>query len=192
MANLNSMNMTHSHSRASSANSRTRKVSSIKDMPHISEENFNQESWRRKISYKEGSDRVKQSSPDPMQLTTKYCIHCNLGPSPHFCRTRVTHCIDAVFDERLSALKVYNPRDNSRVAASLCVQLSDEIRERVKRIGMERWRVVVKVMLFTDDQQGIQVASGFVWDSESDNHVTTSFRGKDFYALAIVFGVFKE
>ncbi|XP_078353802.1 dynein light chain Tctex-type protein 2B-like [Oculina patagonica] len=95
--------------------------------------------------------------------------------------------MDEILQEKLST-QSYDP-STCRV---LCISLSEDIKGRVKNLGMERFRLICSVSIGSNSGQGILMASRFLWNECKDNFSTSFFQNASLFAVAIVFGVLKE
>lgn len=99
----------------------------------------------------------------------------------------VTDIIDHVLEERLKGLS-YDP-DKCRF---LLPSIADEIKEKVKQLGFDRFKLVCLVTIGELHNQGVRVASRCLWNTETDRLATSSFCKNDLFASAVVFGIYKE
>ncbi|BES91008.1 Tctex-1 family [Nesidiocoris tenuis] len=82
----------------------------------------------------------------------------------------------------------YNPKE----APVLCKQLSIRIRNRVKALKFERYRIICVVEIVQKNLQGVRSVCSFLWDPQRDHFTTFQFDKFDLLAIAYVFGVYKE
>ncbi|XP_022786651.1 tctex1 domain-containing protein 1-like [Stylophora pistillata] len=95
--------------------------------------------------------------------------------------------MDEILEEKLSTQSY-----DANICRVLCVSLSEDIKSRVKNLGMERFRLICSVSIGSNCGQGILMASRFLWNDCRDNFSTSSFQNASLFAVAIVFGVLKE
>lgn len=95
--------------------------------------------------------------------------------------------IKSTLEETLKGRK-YRPK----VATMLCRMLSDELREKVKKLGFDRYRCVVTVLLGEKKDQGVMASSRCNWDDRRDSYASYTFQAADFFCTASVYGVYKE
>lgn len=95
--------------------------------------------------------------------------------------------MDEILQEKLST-QSYDPT----ICRVLCISLSEDIKSRVKNLGMERFRLICSVSIGSNSGQGILMASRFLWNEYKDNFSTSSYQNSSLFAVAIVFGVLKE
>lgn len=102
-----------------------------------------------------------------------------------------THEIKKIMDEILKE-KLSTQSYDANTCRVLCISLSEDIKSRVKNLGMERFRLICSVSIGSNCGQGILMASRFLWNDFRDNFSTSSFQNASLFAVAIVFGVLKE
>ena len=102
-----------------------------------------------------------------------------------------THKIKKIMDEILQE-KLSNQSYDSQRCPWLCMSLSEDIKGRVKELGMERFRLICNVSIGSNNGQGFFMASRFLWNEFRDNFSSSSFQNASLFAVAVVFGVLKE
>jgi len=102
-----------------------------------------------------------------------------------------THQIKTILDEILQE-KLSNQTYDPQTCRMLCVSLSEDIKDRVKQLGMARFRLVCNVTVGSNSGQGFLMASRFLWNEYKDNFSSSCFQNSSLFAVAIVFGVLKE
>lgn len=100
---------------------------------------------------------------------------------------KIKKIMDEILEEKLST-QSYDPT----ICRLLCSSLSEDIKSRVKNLGMERFRLICSVSIGSISGQGILMASRFLWNECKDNFSTSSYQNSSLFAVAIVFGVLKE
>ncbi|XP_020709954.1 dynein light chain Tctex-type 5-like [Athalia rosae] len=83
---------------------------------------------------------------------------------------------------------VYDPKECPR----LCGEISEDIRDRIKRLNFDRYKIVVIVTINEKASQAIQSSMRFIWDVARDNYSTFTFETRTFFAYCCVFGVYYE
>lgn len=124
----------------------------------------------------------KETQPHDMPYLTQ-------GEQNHtvFHAHEIKKIMDEILQEKLST-QSYDPT----ICRVLCSSLSEDIKGRVKSLGMERFRLICSVSIGSNSGQGILMASRFLWNERKDNFSTSSFQNSSLFAVAIVFGVLKE
>ncbi|XP_067002381.1 dynein light chain Tctex-type protein 2B [Anabrus simplex] len=73
-----------------------------------------------------------------------------------------------------------------------CIDMAGEIRNKVKLLGFDRYKLVVVVDIGEKNFQGVCSAFRFLWDCERDNYTYHKFENMFLYAVASVFGVYYD
>ena len=102
-----------------------------------------------------------------------------------------THKIKKIMDEILQE-NLSNQSYDAQSCRVLCISLSEEIKGRIKELGMERFRLICNVSIGANDGQGFFMASRFLWNEFKDNFASSSFQNASLFAVAVVFGVSKD
>ena len=102
-----------------------------------------------------------------------------------------TYKIKKIMDEILQE-KLSNQSYDSQRCPWLCMSLSEDIKGRVKELGMERFRLICNVSIGSNNGQGFFMASRFLWNEFRDNFSSSSFQNASLFAVAVVFGVLQE
>lgn len=67
------------------------------------------------------------------------------------------------------------------------------LRENIKNvINMPRYKFVVQVVMGKLEGQGVKVTSKCLWNTNSDNFATYTYKSEEFYCTAMVFGLYNE
>ena len=101
------------------------------------------------------------------------------------------HKIKKIMDEVLQE-KLSNQTYDAQTCRVLCMTLTEDIKGRVKELGMERFRLICNVSIGSNSGQGVFMASRFLWNELKDNFSTSCFQNASLFAVGIVFGVSKE
>ncbi|KAK3803829.1 hypothetical protein RRG08_029423 [Elysia crispata] len=110
-----------------------------------------------------------------------------LEPKQKFNTARVLEAVKDVIDNRLQDMKYME-----RIAPNMNRILGDEVKERVKRMNFERYKIVVVVMIGEKKGQGIMVSSRCSWDDNLDNYVSHTFQNKQLFCTCSVYGIYQE
>lgn len=106
---------------------------------------------------------------------------------PLFFGHEIKQLMDQILDKELAGLAY-----ESTTCKALCLTLSEDIKQKVKDLGMSRYRIICHVSIGSCSGQGLLMASRFVWNDGKDNYVTSTYRNFSLFAVATVFGVIKE
>ena len=135
-------------------------------------------------------------STNSYKHTTAIFRERNLGKdieSTHSQKTDIfqRHCIEEIMNDILEANLAHQVY-NADVCRELCLILSEKIKIRVKELQMNRFRIICNVCIGENNGQGFLMASRFLWDESQDNFSTSTYKNHSLFAVATVFGVFKE
>ena len=72
----------------------------------------------------------------------------------------------------------------------ICLHLSEEIKRRVKNLGLRRYKFVVMVTIGENKQQGFNMATKFFWDEQLDGFVSESHEIDGSFIVAVVYGIY--
>ncbi|MCI4383338.1 hypothetical protein PGIGA_G00025370 [Pangasianodon gigas] len=97
----------------------------------------------------------------------------------------VRECIREILRENLSGVQ-YDPEETP----SLTRTLADAIKHRVKGLGLDRYKLVVEVMIGEQRGQGVTMMSRCFWDSDTDGCAKEVYINDSMVCVAAVFGVY--
>uniref|UniRef100_UPI00358E3A0C dynein light chain Tctex-type protein 2B isoform X2 n=1 Tax=Myxine glutinosa TaxID=7769 RepID=UPI00358E3A0C len=97
----------------------------------------------------------------------------------------VKDCIQQVLTEQL-AEKQYNAEETP----VLTQQLVQVIREKVKTMGYDRYKIVAHVIIGERRGAGVRVIARCLWDSDTDNCAQDVFMNDSLFCVAAVFGCY--
>ena len=100
----------------------------------------------------------------------------------------VKKIMDEAFEECLDGLSNYD----AVKCRALTTQVCEDIKQRVKWLNFERCKLVCLVHIGSISGQGMRVASQCLWDHTVDNFASTTYSKGDIFAVALLFGVYKE
>lgn len=78
---------------------------------------------------------------------------------------------------------------DSQRCVSQCANISQAVELRVKEITPPETKLVAVVYIGEIRDQGLEITSQCLWDPETDNFVTASFKSKTLFAVCTVFTV---
>ena len=100
---------------------------------------------------------------------------------------QVREIIAQVLKENLTD-RDYEPRVMSR----RCLELSEVIKERVKQLDMQRFKIVCMVIIGQNADQSMVVSSRCLWNFNYDNFSSFTLKKGPFYAVGMVFATYAE
>jgi len=110
-----------------------------------------------------------------------------MEPKKKFNANEAYNVVKDIVDKRMEGLK-YHPKFSSNMTKIL----SDEIKDRVKKLGFERYKIVAVVHIGEKRGQSIMVAARCAWDREHDEFATYTLETPTLYCSASVYGIFTE
>lgn len=160
----------------------------------FSKENFEEEEKKKRDvlgsrSILSMAQRPTDSDPSLKQTKPKvlYENTYQLEPVRKFRSSEAKAIIQKVLETTLQSEK-YDP-DRSAYNTKLISQM---IKDEVVELKYERYRIVVIASIGQVDDQGLQVSSRCVWDTNLDTSASGSFKNKSLFAVATVFAVYLE
>lgn len=121
--------------------------------------------------------------PEEQQVENTYMIRPNFLYK--FRPADVKETIHIVLNEML-ADKQYDAEETT----NWCKNISDEIKNRLKDKGMERYKFIVQVVIGEQRGEGVKMACRCFWDSDTDNYSQDIFMNDSLFCVAAAFGVF--
>ncbi|BFZ04354.1 hypothetical protein BsWGS_07393 [Bradybaena similaris] len=112
-----------------------------------------------------------------------------LGPDPEnvFSPAKVKVAIEEVLNRRLQ-----NFRYSSDDSKNKCLLISSEILSLVKEMDFRRYKIVCNVTIMQNKDQGSEMASRCVWDSQVDSTASLTHTTGDVVCVASVHAVYFE
>ena len=179
-----------SQQRTSPDNSAQRRVSveSFSDQKHSQDSSSARRSSRR-ISgamYFSNFKRPNETKDNVQARKNTFENTYRLEPKTRFPEIKVK----AVLNEVLEKLEshTYSPTHSPFLAKLL----STRVLENVKRLNIERYKIVCLVTIGSKASQGLRIASRCLWNDQFDTVVSASFETKDFFAVGTVYGIYYE
>ncbi|OCT80646.1 dynein light chain Tctex-type protein 2B [Xenopus laevis] len=97
----------------------------------------------------------------------------------------VKDCIRSVLKEELSD-KQYVPEE----VPQLTRFLSETIKDRLKDMGFDRYKMVVQVVIGEQRGEGVKMAARCFWDADTDNYAEDVFMNEYLFCVVAAFGCF--
>eukprot|EP01059_Diplonema_ambulator_P007142 TRINITY_DN16664_c0_g1_i2.p1 TRINITY_DN16664_c0_g1~~TRINITY_DN16664_c0_g1_i2.p1 ORF type:complete len:163 (+),score=41.89 TRINITY_DN16664_c0_g1_i2:50-490(+) len=104
-----------------------------------------------------------------------------------FLKRDVEVTMQQILHEKLQN-KEYDPAEQSQLTKELCT----EIQTAVKKMGYERYKIVIQVNITEATGQGIRIASRCLWDPEQDNYAEAVYKNQYLWCCALCFGCYWE
>ena len=179
-----------SQQQTSPDNSAQRRVSveSFSDQKHSQDSSSPRRSSRR-ISgtmYFSNFKRPNETKDNVQARKNTFENTYRLEPKTRFPEITVKAVLNEVLEELES--HTYSPTHSPFLAKLL----STRVLENVKRLNIERYKIVCLVTIGSKALQGLRIASRCLWNDQFDTVVSASFETKDFLAVGTVYGIYYE
>ncbi|XP_014400721.1 PREDICTED: tctex1 domain-containing protein 2, partial [Myotis brandtii] len=97
----------------------------------------------------------------------------------------VKDCIHAVLKEELATAE-YSPEETP----PLTKRLSETIKDKLKTMGFDRYKMVVQVVIGEQRGEGVFMAARCFWDADTDNYIHDVFMNDSLFCVVAAFGCF--
>ncbi|XP_029472542.1 tctex1 domain-containing protein 2 [Rhinatrema bivittatum] len=97
----------------------------------------------------------------------------------------VKGCIQKVLKEELTNIE-YIPEEVPQLTRSL----SEIIKNKLKEIGFDRYKIVVQVVIGEQRGEGVKMAARCFWDADTDNYAQEVFMNDSLFCVVAAFGCF--
>uniref|UniRef100_A0A8C8Z7A7 Dynein light chain Tctex-type 2B n=1 Tax=Prolemur simus TaxID=1328070 RepID=A0A8C8Z7A7_PROSS len=97
----------------------------------------------------------------------------------------VKECIHAVLKEELANAE-YSPEEMPQ----LTKHLSENIKDKLKEMGFDRYKMVVQVVIGEQRGEGVFMAARCFWDADTDNYIHDVFMNDSLFCVVAAFGCF--
>eukprot|EP00746_Dinoflagellata_sp_MGD_P010629 gnl/MRDRNA2_/MRDRNA2_121992_c0_seq1.p2 gnl/MRDRNA2_/MRDRNA2_121992_c0~~gnl/MRDRNA2_/MRDRNA2_121992_c0_seq1.p2 ORF type:complete len:126 (+),score=21.54 gnl/MRDRNA2_/MRDRNA2_121992_c0_seq1:97-474(+) len=72
----------------------------------------------------------------------------------------------------------------------LTKQVADEIKDRLKELGLARYKIVVQVVIGEQRGQGVRMGTRCFWDVDTDSSASETFSNETLFCVATAYGVY--
>jgi hypothetical protein len=110
-----------------------------------------------------------------------------LEPDRRFPVNEVQDIAEQVLKENLK-----NEKYEREKCSKMCPSLSRLIQDKVKSIGLQRYKLITVVSIGENKSQSARVASRCLWNENFDNYASANFYNETMFAQATVFGIYLE
>ncbi|GAQ87618.1 hypothetical protein KFL_003650090 [Klebsormidium nitens] len=69
-------------------------------------------------------------------------------------------------------------------------EIADEIKTKLKGLGLERYKFVVQVVIGEQRGEGVRMGCRCFWDTNTDNYAEETFLSETIFCVATAFGVY--
>jgi PBP1b-binding outer membrane lipoprotein LpoB len=80
---------------------------------------------------------------------------------------------------------------SSDEANKLTTKISDEVKNRLRDLGLPRYKFVVQVVLGENRTEGVHVGHRCLWDNDTDNYASVSWGNDSLFCVTTVYGVYQ-
>ncbi|XP_077440312.1 dynein light chain Tctex-type protein 2B [Vanacampus margaritifer] len=95
----------------------------------------------------------------------------------------VKECIRETVKARLLEAQ-YDPDEVAEITRTL----ADSVKNKVKKLGFDRYKFVVQVTIGEQRGQGVKMSSRCLWDADTDNYAEDVFMNESLFCAVAVFG----
>lgn len=104
-----------------------------------------------------------------------------------FPHSRVKEIASGILEEQLKDMTY-----SSNQCKEKALTLSEMILASIKKLPMERYKIVCDVLIGQNGGQSMVTASRCAWDEKTDNFASVSYENRSIYAVATVYGLYTE
>ncbi|WAR22919.1 TC1DB-like protein [Mya arenaria] len=110
-----------------------------------------------------------------------------MEPTKKFNADEAFNALKSVVDKRMEGFR-YHPK----FCSNMTKMLSDEIKDEVKKLKFDRYKIVAVVHISEKRGQSMMVASRCAWDKNVDEFATYTMETPTLFCSASVFGIYNE
>ena len=122
----------------------------------------------------------------PTNLTLKEPTY-KMEPDIKFQSSTVEKIIKETLDGRLEGMKY-----SKKTTPNLCKIMADDIKEKVKRLNYDRYKIICLITLGENYKQGMVASSRCQWDPKTDTYASYAFQSKYVFCTGTVYGIYNE
>lgn len=141
---------------------------------------------RRKSLKRESSIRCDSLTDVLARVPKQYENTYRMEPIKKFPHDATVKIVTETLEKHLKG-EQYQPE----FAGQMCLSLSEVIKQRVKELNVERYRIIVVVHIGQKRAEA-RVASRCLWHDKYDTSATGSFKNDSLFAVGIVYGIYYE
>jgi len=97
----------------------------------------------------------------------------------------VKNIIHEILGEELGG-KQYNAEETGNWTRTI----SDSIKDKLKGMEYDRYKIVVQVVIGEQRGEGVKFAARCLWDSDTDNYAQDIYTNESLFCVAVAYGVF--
>ncbi|KAK7889367.1 hypothetical protein WMY93_024927 [Mugilogobius chulae] len=92
-------------------------------------------------------------------------------------------CIREVVREQLTGVR-YDAEEIQQLSNTV----AESIKDRVKKAGIDRYKLAVQVVIGEQRGQGVKMSTRCFWDADTDSYAEDVFITENLFCVAVVFG----
>jgi len=130
------------------------------------------------------------ATPRPAAMPAEGAVEANHFPlepafSNRFRAGKVKDIIGEVLKAKLDG-KTYHPDNTSTWTR----EIADDIKLRLKELNLERYKLVVQVVIGEQKGEGVRMGCRCFWDPKTDAYAEDVFISESIFCVAAAFGVY--
>ncbi|KAL3868882.1 hypothetical protein ACJMK2_041638 [Sinanodonta woodiana] len=110
-----------------------------------------------------------------------------LEPHQTFNAEKAQAVVKEVLEGRLEGFKYH-----SKFCVNMSKSLSDEIKDRIKKLQFDRYKIVVMIYIGENKGESLLITSRCVWDAKLDGYATYTYSTSTFFCTATVYCLYNE
>ncbi|KAI5931861.1 Tctex1 domain-containing protein 2 [Manis javanica] len=127
------------------------------------------------------ADGLPETEKNPEETENTYILRPIF--QQRFRPSLVKDCIHAVLKEELANAE-YSPEE----IPQLTKRLSENIKDKLKEMGFDRYKMVVQVVIGEQRGEGVLMAARCFWDADTDNYTHDVFMNDSLFCVVAAFG----
>ena len=181
-ANLNRIPQNRYVSRQSMHSSQSGNVDTLGSLPNLGNQRLLSMSKRNSVS-----STIDHYSHNFYQPGHKVENTYSLGPNDNqkFNSAKVQKLVRDILNSSFENVKYEPNKCKDQVQL-----ISDEIKTRIKSIVYKRYKIVVSLTIGQNTGNSIIIASRSLWNTETDNECTITYKNSTLYAIASIFATY--
>ncbi|GMI55925.1 hypothetical protein ScalyP_jg5691 [Parmales sp. scaly parma] len=84
-----------------------------------------------------------------------------------------------------------NEKYTSDNASAQTKKLSDEVRDRLRDLGLDRYKFLVQVVLGEQRTEGVHVGCRCLWDADTDNYASQTFTNDSMFCVVTAYWIYQ-
>jgi len=110
-----------------------------------------------------------------------------MAPTKKFSASHVNDVLKEFVNDRLQGYRYHG-----KFAKNLARVLGDEVKDKIKSLHYDRYKIVCTVILGELKDQDMVISSRCAWDVKTDNSVSYTHKTRQYFCNINVFGVYRE